>query len=39
LDMANNSGLFKNKWGKYLVPLYQPKMFHQFDHCWATYNG
>ncbi len=35
--MANDSGLFKNEWGKDLVPLYEAKMFHQFDHRWATY--
>ncbi|WP_245287522.1 Eco57I restriction-modification methylase domain-containing protein [Bradyrhizobium elkanii] len=21
------------------VPLYEAKMIHQFDHCWATYDG
>ncbi|KYC44239.1 restriction endonuclease [Scytonema hofmannii PCC 7110] len=36
-DMANDSGLFKNKAGDGLVPLYEAKMFHQFDHRWATY--
>uniref|UniRef100_UPI00186624F8 endonuclease domain-containing protein n=1 Tax=Nostoc sp. MG11 TaxID=2721166 RepID=UPI00186624F8 len=36
-DMANDSGLFKNEVGNDLVPLYEAKMFHQFDHYWATY--
>ncbi|MEC4818137.1 MAG: DNA methyltransferase [Scytonema sp. PMC 1069.18] len=36
-DMANDSGLFKNEAGDGLVPLYEAKMFHQFDHRWATY--
>jgi hypothetical protein len=37
LDMANDSGLFHNQPGNNLVPLYEAKMFHQFDHRWATY--
>ncbi|RUT01605.1 hypothetical protein DSM106972_067020 [Dulcicalothrix desertica PCC 7102] len=37
-DMANDSGLFKNEGGNNLVPLYEAKMFHQYDHRWATYN-
>lgn len=24
---------------KYMVPLYEAKMIHQFDHRWATYDG
>ncbi|MGL6339058.1 MAG: Eco57I restriction-modification methylase domain-containing protein, partial [Waterburya sp.] len=36
-DMANDSGLFKNEAGNNLLPLYEAKMFHQFDHRWATY--
>jgi len=36
-DMANDSGLFKNEPSDSLVPLYEAKMFHQFDHRWATY--
>ena len=38
-DMANDSGLFKNEGGEDLVPLYEAKMFHQFDHRWATYTS
>ncbi|WYL93593.1 MAG: DNA methyltransferase [Gloeotrichia echinulata IR180] len=38
-DMANDSGLFKNEAGDGLVPLYEAKMFHQFDHRWATYTN
>ncbi len=37
-DMSNDSGLFRNEAGKDLVPLYEAKMFHQFDHRWATYS-
>lgn len=36
-DMSNDSGLFKNEAGNNLLPLYEAKMFHQFDHRWATY--
>ncbi|OBQ44165.1 MAG: restriction endonuclease [Aphanizomenon flos-aquae WA102] len=46
-DMANDSGLFHTQDPGLLkevrdlntqkVPLYEAKMFHQFDHCWATY--
>ncbi|BAZ88174.1 Eco57I restriction-modification methylase domain-containing protein [Dolichospermum compactum] len=35
--MANDSGLFQNEAGDNLLPLYEAKMFHQFDHRWATY--
>ncbi|MDJ0718558.1 MAG: Eco57I restriction-modification methylase domain-containing protein [Prochloraceae cyanobacterium] len=35
--MSSDSGLFKNEAGDSLVPLYEAKMFHQFDHRWATY--
>lgn len=38
-DMANDSGLFRNEAGDDLVPLYEAKMFHQFDHRWATYTA
>ena len=36
--MPSDSGLFKNEAGKDLVPLYEAKMFHQFDHRWANYS-
>ncbi|WP_236146892.1 Eco57I restriction-modification methylase domain-containing protein [Scytonema millei] len=36
-NMTSDSGLFKNEAGDGLVPLYEAKMFHQFDHRWATY--
>jgi hypothetical protein len=36
--MSNDSHLFKDGPGKGLLPLYEAKMFHQFDHRWATYN-
>ena len=37
-NMSSDSGLFENQPGNNLVPLYEAKMFHQFDHRWATYN-
>lgn len=37
--MANDSGLFKTEADEGLVPLYEAKMFHQFDHRWATYTN
>ena len=39
LDMANDSHLFANAPGDGLLPLYEAKMIHQFDHRWATYEG
>ncbi len=36
-NMSSDSGLFKNEAGDGLVPLYEAKMFHQFNHRWATY--
>ena len=38
-DMANDSGLFRDKPGDSLVPLYEAKMLHQFDHRWSTYTA
>jgi hypothetical protein len=38
-DMANDSGLFMNASGGELVPLYEGKMFWQFDHRFSTYEG
>jgi hypothetical protein len=38
-DMSNDSGLFHTRPGPGLVPLYEAKMMHQFDHRWATYTG
>lgn len=37
--MSNDSHLFKNEPQEGLLPLYEAKMFHQFDHRWATYEG
>jgi hypothetical protein len=38
--MSNDSGLFTSSFGKKkmqgMLPLYEAKMFHQFDHRWAT---
>lgn len=39
LDMANDSELFHNQPDNSLVPLYEAKMFHQFDHRYSTYEG
>ena len=36
-DMSNDSGLFKNEADDNLLPLYEAKMFHQFDRSWAIY--
>ncbi len=36
-DMANDSHLFSDHEGPNLLPLYEAKMIHQFDHRWATY--
>ncbi|ACB54349.1 hypothetical protein cce_5003 [Crocosphaera subtropica ATCC 51142] len=36
--MSNDSHLFKSEAGEGLVPLYEAKMFHQFDHRWASYD-
>jgi hypothetical protein len=38
-DMATDSGLFETTAGVGLLPLYEAKMVHQFDHRWATYDG
>ena len=38
-DMSNDSGLFENAPGPDLVPLYEAKMFWQFDHRFASYEG
>ena len=39
LDMANDSGLFRTEPGPGLLPLYEAKLLHQFEHRWATYAG
>ena len=39
-DMANDSDLFHlTRDADDLVPLYEGKLFHQFDNRWATYAG
>ncbi|MDS1348508.1 Eco57I restriction-modification methylase domain-containing protein [Planktothrix agardhii] len=35
---APNEDVLKHNNGQELLPLYEAKMFHQFDHRWATYN-
>ncbi|NBT26126.1 MAG: restriction endonuclease, partial [Actinobacteria bacterium] len=37
IDMANDSGLFRDTPGPGRVPVYEAKLFHQFTHRWATY--
>ncbi|HOU14101.1 MAG TPA: hypothetical protein PKZ84_13395 [Anaerolineae bacterium] len=37
--MANDSRLFYTESNSELVPLYEAKLFHQFDHRWATYEN
>ena len=37
--MSNDSGLFRTAPVPGLLPLYEAKMIHQFDHRWATYEG
>lgn len=39
LDMANDSGLFRDAPAPGRLPLYEAKMIHQFDHRWATYGA
>jgi hypothetical protein len=36
-DMANDSYMFVDSYGEKLLPLYEAKMIHHFDHRWATY--
>ncbi len=38
-NMTSDSHLFHTKPGPGLVPLYEAKMIHQFDHRFATYTG
>ena len=37
--MSSDSVLFQDAPRPGLVPLYEPKLMHQFDHRWATYEG
>ena len=37
LDMANDSHLFQDNPSDGLLPLFEAKLIHQFDHRWATY--
>ncbi|MGB4343997.1 MAG: N-6 DNA methylase [Moraxellaceae bacterium] len=37
LHMSNDSHLFEEVAGENLLPLYEAKMIHQFDHRWSTY--
>lgn len=38
-NMATDSRLFRDAPGPSLVPLYEGKLFHQYNHRWATYEG
>lgn len=38
-NMTSDSQLFKDEPGEGLLPLYEAKLIHQFDHRWATYTG
>ncbi len=38
-NMSSDSHLFHSEPGEGLLPLYEAKMIHQFDHRWATYEG
>lgn len=35
--MSNDSHLFADESGEGMLPLYEAKLIHQFDHRWATY--
>lgn len=37
MHMSADSHLFRNHYSAGLLPLYEAKMIHQFDHRWATY--
>jgi len=37
--MSNDSGLFESEPGGNHLPLYEAKIFHQFDHRWSSYEG
>ncbi|AFZ11466.1 putative type II DNA modification enzyme [Crinalium epipsammum PCC 9333] len=39
LHMANDSRLFVDVYNTGFVPVYEAKMFHQFDHRYSTYEG
>lgn len=36
-NMSTDSHLFLNEKADGLLPLYEPKLMHQFDHRWATF--
>lgn len=38
-NMTSDSGLFETEPKPQLVPLYEGRMIHQYDHRWATYTG
>lgn len=39
LDITNDSDLFADAPSPEHVPMYEPKLIHQFDHRWATYEN
>ncbi len=38
-DMSNDSNLFKTEFSEGLLPLYEGKMFHLFDHRFGSYES
>jgi len=38
-DMSNDSHLFLDSPGNDLLPLYEAKLIHHYDHRWATYDA
>ena len=36
-DMAGDSGLFSGQPGSKMLPMFEPKMFNQYDHRWASF--
>jgi len=38
-DMAGDSGLFSVQPGLSMLPMFEPKMFNQYDHRWASFGG
>lgn len=39
LHMSGDSGLFRNQNSPNLLPVYEAKLIHQYDHRWATYDA
>ncbi len=39
IDMSNDSSLFMDNESFNVLPLYEAKLFHQYDHRWATFDS